>query len=29
MTTTVDVGLLIIRLAVGLTMAAHGYAKAG
>ena len=27
MTTTVDVGLLIIRLAVGLTMAAHGYAK--
>jgi putative oxidoreductase len=26
-TTTVDVGLLIIRLAVGLTMAAHGYAK--
>lgn len=27
MTTTVDVGLLIARLAVGLTMAAHGYAK--
>ena len=27
MTTTVDVGLLIVRLAVGLTMAAHGYAK--
>lgn len=27
MTTTVDVGLLIIRLAVGLTMAAHGHAK--
>jgi putative oxidoreductase len=27
MTTTVDVGLLIIRLVVGLTMAAHGYAK--
>ena len=27
MTTTVDVGLLIMRLAVGLTMAAHGYAK--
>jgi putative oxidoreductase len=27
MTTTVDAGLLVIRLAVGLTMAAHGYAK--
>lgn len=27
MTTTVDVGLLIVRLAIGLTMAAHGYAK--
>jgi putative oxidoreductase len=26
-TTSVDAGLLIIRLAVGLTMAAHGYAK--
>ena len=27
MTTSVDAGLLVVRLAVGLTMAAHGYAK--
>ena len=27
MTTTVAAGLLVVRLAVGLTMAAHGYAK--
>jgi len=27
MATTVDAGLLVVRLAVGLTLAAHGYAK--
>jgi putative oxidoreductase len=27
MTTSVDAGLLVVRLAVGLTLAAHGYAK--
>lgn len=27
MTTTVAAGLLVVRLAIGLTMAAHGYAK--
>ena len=27
MTTSADVGLLVVRLAVGLTLAAHGYAK--